>query len=312
MKVHVIIDFQYNYHKHKYAIESGRLPELSSVVNGETVDTTYLYYTLSDIESYRKTYVRNKDGSENEVVVSICLDKKSSRLSESTDYKSNRKGKLKDYDIENINKIVGILEQIGYNIYTEDGMEADDLIKGLVDRYKNDFGLTVIHTNDSDILVNLDSENDVYVQRYKSSLRKHQLFTQENMPGLMSDEFDCDIRDNTIILYKCLVGDKSDVIKGAKGFGKKAFDKYMDYLDFDLKLTHDDYKKLKDWDNVRDLLNRSVEYLGERVVAEALESLEMVKFREVTATNIKPEKKDTQQKRNEIYKLYQMYSLTEN
>lgn len=310
MKVHVIIDFQYNYHKHKYTIESGRLRRLSANINGETVDTTYLYYTLSDIESYRKTYINNKDGSKNEVTVSICLDNKSSRLSDNEEYKSNRKGKLKDYDIENINQIVDILRQVGYNIYTESEMEADDLIKGLVDKYKKDFDYTFIYTNDSDILVNLDSENSVYIQRYKSSLRGHTIFTQENMPGLMSDEFDCDIRDNNIILYKCLVGDKSDVIKGARGFGKRAFNKYMDYLDYELQITPNEYEKLKDWENVRDLLKRSVGYLGDKVVAEALESLELVKFKPVTVTDVKPEKRDTQQNRVDVYSLYQMYSLT--
>lgn len=310
MNIHLIVDFQYNFHKHRYAVESGKLSRLSAVVNGREVETTYMYHTLSDIEGYRRKYLESNDGTKNDVTVSICLDCKSERRDENSDYKSNRdKNKLRDFEIESIERSIEVLKQCGYNVYREPGTEADDLIKSLVDLYKKDFDMTIIHTNDSDILVNLDSENRVYIQRYKSSLRRHQPFTEETMAGLMSDEFDCDIRNNTIILYKSLVGDKSDVIKGAKGFGKKAFDKYMDYLDYEMGLKSDDYKKLKDWENVEELLKNSVAYLGERVVNEALDSLGLVRFKQVRVTGVKPEKRDSLETRKYAYEPYKMFSL---
>lgn len=310
MNIHVIIDFQYNYYRHKYSIESGRINKLSAVVDGEVMDTTYIYHTLADIESHRLQYSINKDGSDNNMVVSICMDNKSNRLKQSDDYKSNRpSSKLNTDDHLNLDRIKDALRVAGYNIYSEEGLEADDLIKSLVDKYKADFDLTFIYTNDSDILVNLDREGGVFIERYKSSAKKHQLFTQANMATLMSAEFKCNMRDNTVILYKSLVGDTSDVIKGVTGFGKKAFDKYISFLENDLGLEESDFAALKDWENVEKVLLKSKGYLGEFAVGQALECLNLVKCADATVTEVRPEKTDSKETRRIAYEKYAMASL---
>lgn len=312
MRIHLIIDFQYNYYRNKSSFdrraEKFGAKRLSAVVDGQEVDTTYMYLTLKDIESYRKQYLTNRDGTQNEVVVSIAVDSKTDRKEMDSEYKSNRAGRLGSEDFNSIDMTVTTLEEAGYNIYKKETYEADDLIRGLVQKYENDFDLTIIHTNDSDILVNLS--NKVAVARFKSSLKKHVLITENNFSELMSAEFKCEMPLNCIILYKCLVGDKSDRVKGVSGFGVKAFDKLIWYLDenhgadYFLEMKYADYTEqvLKD-------LNTCGKLTDEQL-AEALHSFMLVRHKDMDLSELaQPLKLDTYETRRKAYSKYEMISL---
>lgn len=313
MRIHLIIDFQYNYYRNKCSFDvrerQGRGKRLSSTINGEVIDTTYMYLTLKDIESYRKHYLTSSDGTCNEVVVSIAADSKSvERKEQDSEYKSNRGGRLDDIDFVNIERTLEVLKNVGYNVYKEDGYEADDIIRSLVLKYENDFDLTIIHTNDSDILVNLS--NKVGVARFKSNIKTHLIITPMNFSKLMGEEFKCQMPYNCIVLYKSLVGDKSDKIKGATRFGIKAFDKAVDYLTstygesyfYDMSNPEKVEKTLKTLE-----LNS---FLSESQLEEAFHSLNLVKYKYLDFEKLKtPVKADSQESRQQEYGKYAMFSL---
>lgn len=332
MNIHLIIDFNYNYHKHvarlrkEIAIEESKVLRMAEeeglsveevaskcfakysldiIEDGKTVTIphiSFIYFPLRDIERNRSMF----NTSENNVVTSICVDSRSKRKDENEEYKANRVGKLNISDFDNINRCVKILGNCGYNVYKEDGMEADDLISSLVEKHKDKFDLTVIFTNDSDILVNVS--DNVLVYRYKSNLKNHVACTVENLAGLMSEEWNTDIRYNTTMLYKCLVGDSADGIKGISGFGKKAFNKFMRDLD-SIGGTSQVYAELSNEENVRSLLNNCANYFGQEKLQQALDSLELVAFKNCETVSEVPIRKDTLQSINAEYAKYQMKSL---
>ena len=176
----------------------------------------------------------------------------------------------------------------------------------MVRRYEDDFDFTVIYTPDSDLMCLLSDK--VGIMRYKTAGRGgsgHTPVSVNNFEEYMSGECKCQMRFNTIILYKCLVGDKSDVIKGVRGFGPKAFDKCIGRLDS----IGVDYKELINPDKVGELIKSEVDYLGEKAVEEALYALELVRGSSVTDTERKPVKTDSLEKREKAYMKYLMKSL---
>lgn len=312
MRIHLIVDFQYNYYRNKSSFDRRAqkfgAKRLSAVVNGEEVDTTYMYLTLKDIESYRKQYLMNKDGTVNDVVVSIAVDSKTDRKEMDTEYKSNRSGRLDSDDFASIDRTIDTLREVGYNIYKKETYEADDLIRGLVEKYENDFDLTIIHTNDSDILVNLSPK--VALARFKSSLKKHVLITEDNFSSLMGDEFKCDMPLNCIMLYKSLVGDKSDKVKGVSGFGVKAFDKLI----WNLREQYGNayFLEMKYADYTEQVLNdlHTCGKLTDTQFEEAIHSFNLVKPKELDFTELtEPIQKDSYESRKLAYSKYEMVSL---
>jgi 5'-3' exonuclease len=312
MRVHLIVDFQYNYYRNKFSFERtssyGHSKRLSSIIDGEEVDTTYMYMTLKDIESYRKMWETNRDGSMNEVTVSIAADSKSDRKEMDTEYKSNRGGKLDSDDYESIERTLETLNEVGYNVYKREGWEADDIIRGLVQNFEDSFDVTIIHTNDSDILVNLGPK--VAVARFKSSLRKHVLITEQTFSEIMGAEFKCEMPLNTILLYKSLVGDKSDKVAGVKGFGPKAFDKLIDILSEMHDIEY--FRNLKYKENTEKCLKECYDIgrLSDIQFEEAMHSFDLVKYKELEFVNFNtPVQKDSNDSRAKAYLKYEMKTL---
>jgi 5'-3' exonuclease len=290
------------YYRYKYIIESGRIRRLSTIIDGSSIDVSYLYYTIKSIES---EIAKFKD---EDVTVSICIDSYSDRKVENSDYKSNREGKLNNSDYFNLSMIEDTLKDIGYNVYKEYGAEADDLINGLVQNYHKDFDKTYIYTPDADILVNL--KDDVYVYRFKTSTREHTLITPENFSELLSKEYGCDMPYNAIVLYKCLCGDKSDKIAGIKGYGAKSFDKLIK----ELRDEHFNFRLLSSYKNVETLLYMKKDTItggDESKLEQALESLNLVKNRETEIVNVKPVKNlEIENNKKIIYgEKFKFYSL---
>ncbi len=309
--MHLIVDISYLYHRHLYSVRSGKRRALRAVVDGQLMDTTMIYFTLMDLEAIRKRWATACE----ELVISLCFDSKSERKSESAEYKSNRNS-LTESDFDSLRTIQEIVTNIGYNVYKATGMEADDLITSLVKEYKNEFDFTVVYTPDSDLLVNID--RNVGIMRYKTSLAKvargrdvmdkaHMAIGIGNYSQVMGDEWECTAPYNVTLLYKCTCGDKSDKVAGIKGFGPAAFNAYINYLVNELGVTNEQFAEMDDADKVEDVIKRSVEYLGEFKVRQALEALELVKFRLVEVC--KPDKRDTNESRNIEYGKYSMVSL---
>lgn len=100
-------------------------------------------------------------------------------------------------------RITQMLLNLGCHVIHQDGMEADDVIGYLVKHLRTQ--RNVVRTEDGDLSVLVDDNTDVY--------RLGEM--NKNPYGHFPHRF--------ITLYKALVGDSSDKIPGAKGFGDAKF-----------------------------------------------------------------------------------------
>lgn len=227
VKVHVVYDFMHLYYKYKFMRESGRLKDLTATTVDGPVDVTNVYYPLMDLENWRKG-VEQRFGNDAEVCMSICFDSpptERKKLDTTNDYKANRVSKITDGDSVSLYMLRVLLEKAGYNVYLIPGEEADDLVASLVAQYTPQFEATYVMTNDSDLLAQVQPK--VHVCRYKA----RQGYTEVgcgNYEAYCSREFGVCIPYNAIMLYKALVGDKSDNIAGVKGFGPKAYESLVE------------------------------------------------------------------------------------
>lgn len=125
-------------------------------------------------------------------------------------YKSSREEMPEEYN-EEFNalkfKAVNDLRNIGVHTVSQDGVEADDVIAYLAQQLR---GEVIILSNDADLSILC---NDRVMQ-----IRDGQIL-EGNPLGPFPSKF--------ITLFKAIVGDKSDTIKGAHGFGDKA---WLDFL----------------------------------------------------------------------------------
>ena len=309
-KFHIIIDFYYLYYRYFFKLQNDLksnkkygMQELSTVVNGEKVNTTYMYHIGRDIESFREQ-IYKMAGYENEITVSICFDSKSERKEENADYKAKRENKLSNEDFENIRKLMEFFRDMGYNIYKEEGKEADDLVYSLVQLYKDRYDLTIIYTPDKDLMVNIC--DNVGVMRSSTYKGTYDVVYKKNYEKYLSEKMKCKIKYNSILLYLSMVGDTVDGIKGIKGFGPKAFDKFI----AELEKSELDFETLTDVKVIESVLkDNEVLYnrKNENALREALESLEMAKSRLVDVRE--PIKNDSMEKRNKVYEKYSIKSL---
>lgn len=188
-------------------------------------------------------------------------------------------------------------------IDTPYGYEADDIIANLIHNYGNDFDFNIIYTPDTDLLVHIN--NKVGINRYKPG-KGYTAVGVNNFSAYCSEEFKCNIPYNGLLLYKILCGDKSDVIKGKKGFGPKSFDKLVEYLNDKV-----DWTKMS-IDYVENVVRQYSDYFGSDGIEQILESLKLVKHYIIPPTELGyPYKKSTVALRSEAYLPMGMKSLIE-
>jgi DNA polymerase I-like protein with 3'-5' exonuclease and polymerase domains/5'-3' exonuclease len=134
------------------------------------------------------------------------LHSKARRVAMYKDYKATRDSRPPEA-YEEFNKVKEKLTQsfrdLGCQIVTQGGVEGDDVIGFLAQNLR---GKKIIMSEDGDLAVLLS--DDV-------SLWRQGCLVDENPLGPFPPKF--------ITVYKALVGDSSDNLKGAKGFGEKAF-----------------------------------------------------------------------------------------
>lgn len=308
MLIHAVVDYTFLYYKYKFQLEAGRMRRLTYNIDGEDKDISQIYYSIKEIEKFRKDL--EKYG--HEVVVSVCFDMPSARKIETEDktdgeneaasnYKANRVSKLTKEDIDNIGIVKDLLDKAGYNTYREVGHEADDLVSNVLRLYKDEFDYNIIYTPDADLLVNID--NKVGAIRFKTGKGYSQV-DKNLFEEYLSAEFKCRVPYNSLMLFKSTVGDKSDGIQGIKGFGPKGFDKLVSYLDENgIK-----WEEAGSYEYTDALLRGLTGYLGEDKVTQALESLYLV--RPMILENLeKPTKRSSKELREQSYSRYEMNSL---
>ena len=308
MNIHVIFDFQFLYYKYKFQIESGRMKRLTTPVESCGVvvekDISQIYYALREIENIRKKL----ENIGNNVTVSVCFDSKTSRTElgskSSKEYKANREKKLNEEDFNNIALVRDILNRAGYNTYKLDGVEADDIVHNLVNKYSEEFDYTVIVTCDLDLGINIRPKVGLY--RFKST-GGYTSIDETSFKRIVGAELKCDIPYNAIMLYKCTVGDKSDNIPGINKFGPVAFNRMINHLNY---IGYTKWERCTDYREVQSILDKLEDYLSENALKQARESLSLVRPMELTNDEVpRPTKQSSLELREQAYMKYNMKSL---
>lgn len=305
MNIHAIIDFSFLYYKYKFLRLNGKIKRLLVERGNEQKDVSEIYYSMKEVEKIRKDL--EKYG--HDVTVSVCFDSKSKRKQQDTEeakeYKANRHSVLTEEDFQNILDIKNSFDKIGYSTYKIEGIEADDLVHSLVE-YKDKFDFTFIYTTDADLIANV--QNKVVVERYKTTKGYERVYVNNYMEYL-SKEYKCEMPLNGITLFKCTVGDSSDGIKGIPKFGPKAFEKYVVYIEENIKA---DWNNMNNAEEVERVLRESKEYLTEENMNKALACLDLVRPIDLSQFDLEqPRLGHTKEKRNFEYSRLGFKSLVE-
>lgn len=137
---------------------------------------------------------------------------KNSNLELDSTYKQNRIDYTSVPDDENpfaeLPMIKKALEYLSINYLEIENYEADDLIAAIVKKSKYEF---IIASTDTDFIQLVNNSTYLYVPRGKKSI----LYDEDTVENKFS------VKPSKYVLYKSLVGDKSDNIKGIKGIGPK-------------------------------------------------------------------------------------------
>lgn len=222
--------------------------ELSWEVDGERLNTSSLYGLLRLFSTY---------GFNDHFV--FCFDTpKNFRRDESDEYKQGRAKADEDYFTQ-VNIARDLLTNVGFTTHSVEGYEADDFVVESVNKNKDYFDHVFVISNDFDMAQNVD--DNVY---FKNVIKTRGDINKTNYEETLKCPY------NSILLYKAMVGDPSDKIKGIKGFGPKAFYKFIEDEDIYNKLPLIRKNGLE-----YNILNKSV-FLNEEQRKQALSALKLV------------------------------------
>lgn len=157
------------------------------------------------------------------VVIFDSETSKSANLQIDIEYKANRIDYTGVLEEENpfsqlplIKKALKYLEIFYVEI---ENYEADDYIASIVSQKESDEYEYIIVSTDSDFIQLVNKQNYLYVPRGKRSI----LYDEEEVIKKY------DVLPSQYVLFKSLIGDKSDNIKGITGIGNKTASKILKY-----------------------------------------------------------------------------------
>lgn len=232
-----------------------------------------------------------------DIDITFCFDSKNNkRKQQDKGYKSNRHNSFNLDDYTDVTMLEDILREIGYNCLKVEGYEADDLVYWVNKKYKTDYDYTIILTNDKDLLYNIDRNTSLYLRLGKDYWYVH----CDNANTICKDSYKINMPYTYIMLYKSIVGDVSDGIKGVTRFGKKTFEKLIEQD----KNTYD----LLNWQNCRQYINNIAQFTVEQR-QQALDALDLVKPQLIDTDKITAPKPIDNNKRKEVLNVLGIKSL---
>ena len=159
------------------------------------------------------------------------------------DYKIQRKGMPEEL-INQISIIKDVLDSLNIKYNSIPGYEADDIIASYVNKLTDESLIIKVLSNDNDLL-QLVQKNVEIVQTKKYSTI---YISNNNFYNVFQ------LNPNQIILYKSIVGDTSDNIKGVPGIGKITATKIIsDYCTIDDLLSK--IEEIKNKNTAQKILN---------------------------------------------------------
>lgn len=152
----------------------------------------------------------------NSVIIAWDKGRSQPRMEMYPEYKAQRAKNKKPEDAEAIPKNIGIAQSIFKNLPVKqiivDGVEADDILGYMVHRLK---GKKIIVSNDQDFL------QLIQPKVYQFLPNNNKLIGTKNVEKFL------EVPVEKYLLWKAMVGDSSDNIKGVKGVGPKTATKII-------------------------------------------------------------------------------------
>jgi DNA polymerase I len=192
----IIIDGNYVLHKNFYIYKNFK---------NENYMTGTSFGFLRDVLKLNQRFNTND--------IHVTWDSKSFRKDINSDYKSNRVRDPENNPYQDFDLVQETLDSIGIKQYKVLDMESDDLIYSLSKKFND----VIIYSRDKDLLQCIN-DNVFILSELDGDLIGRDKF--EQMYGFKFT------RDN-FVLYKCVVGDGSDNVKGIPRFRKKDIVEYI-------------------------------------------------------------------------------------
>ena len=192
----IIIDGNYVLHKNFYVFKNFK---------NENYMTGTTYGFIKDILKLNERFNSND--------IHVSCDSRSFRKEINSDYKSNRVRDPENNPYQDFDLVQEAIDSIGIKQYKIPEMEGDDLIYSLSKRFND----VIIYSRDKDLLQCINSNVKVL------SDIDGELIDENEFEKQYGFKFS---RDN-FVLYKCVVGDGSDNVKGIYRFRKKDIVEYI-------------------------------------------------------------------------------------
>ena len=154
------------------------------------------------------------------------------------EYKAKRP-KLADELVPQLIESHELFNRFGVRTFDEAGLEADDLIATMAERFRKESDLKIIIlTGDLDTL-QLVEDDHVYVRTFRRGISDTLIYDE----AAVKERYG--LRPDQLTDYKGLVGDQSDNIKGVPGVGPKTAQAIIaEYGTLDNALKHKEDKKI--------------------------------------------------------------------
>lgn len=223
---------------------------LSAMVYGERVNTSAMFGLFSLMQQYKF--------SETEFI--FCFDSPYNERKQEAgeDYKAGR-AKVNNEYFNQVDAVENLLRKSGFCVLKEHGLEGDDLVILSARENYTKYDHVIVISNDYDI-----SQVVNYNVYFRSVLNSRADITQENFEQVVKCPY------NSILLYKALVGDSSDNIKGVTRFGPAAFKKFIVAENLEHQLP---FVRIR---NLEETIIRTSTTLSDKQKGEALISLRYV------------------------------------
>ena len=192
----IIIDGNYVLHKNFYVFKNFK---------NENYMTGTTYGFIKDILKLNQRFNSND--------IHITWDSKSFRKEINSDYKSNRVRDPENNPYQDFALVQEAIDSVGIKQYKIPEMEGDDLIYSLSKRFND----VIIYSRDKDLLQCI-SNNVKVLSDIDGELIDENEFEKQYGFKFSRDNF---------VLYKCVVGDGSDNVKGIYRFRKKDIVEYI-------------------------------------------------------------------------------------
>ena len=199
-------------------LENEQYSEGNNLLLVDSNNLSYRYIRRSNYDSYDNDFVRTvqslaKSYDARRTITCFDFGKSYYRMEMFEQYKGNRTEELSEEEQEKKHKFFAVLNMLPERLPNESvkirGVEADDTIAYLVERFKDEYEHIWIISSDKDLIQLVDDNVSIFNIFSRKEITKESL--QESL----------EISPSEFMLSRIIEGDKGDNIIGIEGIGPK-------------------------------------------------------------------------------------------